>query len=97
MDTLLITVYFCFVVIPFMLDVRLHFTFRLFLGGNFPFLFETFQTSTFQNLEMDKHYEVAVCPFPNFGKLESLENMLLLLQPLWVTVLSLGVGQGKQE
>ena len=27
-----------------------------------------FPNSTFQNLEMDKHLEVAVCPFPNFGK-----------------------------
>ena len=48
--------------------------------------FQTFQTSTFQNLEMDKHLKVAVCPFPNFEKfgklesLESLENMILLLQ-----------------
>ena len=41
---------------------------------------------------MDRHLEVAVCSFPNFGKfgkLGSLENMLLLLQPLRVTVLSL--------
>ena len=54
----------------------------------------TFQIFTFQNLAiMDKHPEFAVCSFPNigmFGKLESLENMFLLLQPLWVTVLSLG-------
>ena len=55
-------------------------------------MFWTFQTSTFQNLEMDKHLEVTVCPYPNFGKfgkLESLEDMLLLLQLLLVTVLSL--------
>ena len=55
-------------------------------------VFQTFQTSTFQNLKMDKHLEVAVCPYPNFGKfgkLESLEDMLLLLQLLLVTVLSL--------
>ena len=46
---------------------------------------------------MDKHHEVAVCPFPNFGKLESLENMLLLLQPLWVTVLSLVQAKGNKD
>ena len=53
-----------------------------------------------RNLEMDKHLEVAVCPFPNlgkFGKLESLENMLLLLQPLWVTVLSLKHAKGNKD
>ena len=33
--------------------------------------FQTFQTSTFHNLEMDKHLEVGACPFPNCGKLES--------------------------
>ena len=56
-----------------------------------------YQTSTFQNLEMDKHHEVAVFLFPNFGKLESLENMLLLLQPLWVTVLSLVQTKGNKD
>ena len=35
--------------------------------SNFP----TFQTSTFHNVEMDKHLEVGACPFPNCGKLES--------------------------
>ena len=45
---------------------------------------------------MDKHLEVAVCLFPNFGKLEKLETsrkMLPLLQPLWVTVLSIEIQQ----
>ena len=51
-----------------------------------------FSIPTFQNLEMDKNVKAAVCPFPNFGKFEklkSLENMLLVLQLLWATVLSL--------
>ena len=51
----------------------------------------------FQNLEMDKHFDVAVCPFPDFGKLEILENILLLLQPLWVTVLSLVHAKGNRD
>ena len=40
---------------------------------------------------MDKHHEVAVCPFPNFGKLESwkVTCSFLLFKPLWVTVLPL--------
>ena len=49
---------------------------------------------------MDKHLEVAVCPFLNFGMfgmLEKLENMLPLLQPLWVTVLSLVHAKGNKD
>ena len=30
----------------------------------------SFQPSTFQNLETDAHFEVAARPFPNFGSLE---------------------------
>ena len=64
-------------------------------------IFQTFQIFTFQKLEMDKHLEVTVCSFPNFGKfgnLENLENMLfLLLQPLWVTVLPLVHAKGNQD
>ena len=43
-------------------------------------------------MEMDKHHEVAICPYQNFEKfgkleslesiMESLESMLLLLEPL---------------
>ena len=32
---------------------------------------QTFQTSTFHNVEMDEHLEVGACPFPDCGKLES--------------------------
>ena len=46
---------------------------------------------------MDKHLEVDVCPFPNFGEFGKLENMLLLLQPLWVTVLSLVHAKGNKD
>ena len=49
---------------------------------------------------MDKNHEVAVCPFPNFGqfgKFESLGNMLLLLLPLWVTVLSFVQAKGNKD
>ena len=48
-------------------------------------------------MEMDKHHEIAACPFPNFGKLESVANMLLLLQRLWVTVLSLLQVKGNKD
>ena len=47
---------------------------------------QTFQISTFQKMEIDEHLEIPACPFPKFGifgKFASLENMLLLLEPLW--------------
>ena len=33
-------------------------------------IFQTFQTSTFHNVEMDEHLEVGACTFPHCGKLE---------------------------
>ena len=61
-------------------------------SGKFGITFQTFQISTFRNFEIDKHLEVLVCPFPNFG------NMLLMVQPLWwFTVLSLVTAKGNKD
>ena len=46
---------------------------------------------------MDKHLEVAVVHFQVFERSESLENMLLLLQPLWKAVLSLVHAKGNKD
>ena len=59
--------------------------------------FSDFCFPKFGNGQAPRGHCLSISKFWKVGKLKSLENMLLLLQPLWVTVLSLSLVPAKRN
>ena len=56
--------------------------------------FPNFYVPKFENRQAPRGRGLFIFKFGKFGKLKVLESMLLLLQPLWVTILSLVHAKG---